>query len=91
MTGRLDATVDGRPVTLQTAGNTLTVRTDSWRDAWSLRRTAKGMAAAPLPIGRLLGEGLRIELVVGGRDPLTIGSNSPWWMRWLLPRVFRSG
>jgi len=90
LTGRLSATVDGRPVEFAAAGSGLTLEIPSLSTAWSLRRAAvhPGMRTALMMLASC---GLSLRVRVAGLVSLEIAPNPGPLARILLGGSGRAG
>ena len=62
MVGRLEGTLDGRPVALLASGDTLTLRIGAWTSARAILRARRGIPGAPVDFLRWAGIRFRVQL-----------------------------
>ena len=85
LAGRLDGTVNGRPITLLADGGDLTLMCGSMRTLFGMRRMWGTVAQ---PLGRILaGTNIRLMVQVGWLGRVELLPNPSLLFRLVLPRV----
>lgn len=88
LAGELRGECNGRPITMTGDGNCLTVRVESWRDAFALRRAASAGVQRLSPLLRDSGARLQVRIRDGRARELL--PRPGWVLGLIVPGLQRS-